>query len=207
MALGIDGVRSRMAELQARLDSLSPRPELPPPPSGGAGPTGSFADALDVAQNPLSGAITPNGSLGGGDQPMGIEGLEIKPTYSETELREIANKAAMGVDVRPKLFEALVEQESGFDPMARSRVGAMGLTQLMPGTARELGVKDPFDPVQNLQGGAKYLSQMLRQFNGNERLALAAYNAGPGRVQRYQGVPPIRETQNYVESITAKAKP
>lgn len=99
------------------------------------------------------------------------------------------------------LFTALVWQESGFKVRARSRVGAMGLTQLMPATARGLGVKNPWSAAQNLNGGAKYLKTQLRRF-GSARLALAAYNAGPGAVSRYRGIPPYAETRNYVKRIT-----
>ncbi len=106
-------------------------------------------------------------------------------------------------DVSPALIEALVWQESRWRPNARSPVGASGLTQLMPGTARELGV-DPRDPYANLEGGVRYLRQMLDLFDGDLVKALAAYNAGPGRVQRAGGVPNIRETRLYVSSIMAR---
>ena len=98
------------------------------------------------------------------------------------------------------LFTALVWQESGFDERARSRSGARGLTQLMPGTARELGVRRVYDPVQNLDGGARYLRAQLLRF-GDKRLALAAYNAGPGAVVKHRGIPPYAETRNYVRTI------
>ena len=97
------------------------------------------------------------------------------------------------------LFLRLVQQESGWNPSARSNKGARGLAQLMPGTAAKLGV-DASDPIQNLEGGARYLRMMYNQF-GNWRLALAAYNAGPGAVQKYKGIPPYRETRNYVRII------
>lgn len=100
------------------------------------------------------------------------------------------------------LFTALVWQESGFNAKARSRSGARGLTQLMPGTARELGVRRVYDPVENLNGGARYLRTQLVAFR-SKRLALAAYNAGPGAVRRHRGVPPYRETRNYVTRILA----
>ncbi|SIQ96737.1 Transglycosylase SLT domain-containing protein [Paracoccus thiocyanatus] len=97
------------------------------------------------------------------------------------------------------LFLRLVQQESGWNPSARSHKGARGLAQLMPGTAAKLGV-DPNDPIQNLEGGARYLRMMYNTF-GNWRLALAAYNAGPAAVAKYQGVPPYRETRNYVRIV------
>jgi soluble lytic murein transglycosylase-like protein len=102
--------------------------------------------------------------------------------------------------IDPILFEALVWQESRWIATARSPKGAIGLTQLMPGTARLLGI-NPFDPVDNLEGGARYLKLMLAQFNGDMDLALAAYNAGPMRIAQYGGVPPFTETKNYVASI------
>lgn len=104
-------------------------------------------------------------------------------------------------DLDPKLLAGLIRQESNFNPYAVSHCGAMGLGQLMPETARSLGVVDPFNASQNLEGAAKYLKQMLDKFGGNTTKALAAYNAGPGAVQKYGGVPPYTETQNYVRSI------
>jgi soluble lytic murein transglycosylase-like protein len=104
-----------------------------------------------------------------------------------------------GVD--EALLRAVIHAESAFNPRALSVAGAQGLMQLIPGTARDMGVLDAFDANQNIRGGARYLALLLRNFNGNERLAAAAYNAGPGAVQKYNGVPPYDETQVYVERV------
>lgn len=115
------------------------------------------------------------------------------------DYRETARMIAQEEGVDPDLFIRLIEAESSFRPDVTSTAGAYGLTQLMPGTAAELGV-DPTDPIQNLRGGARYLRQQLDRFE-DPALALAAYNAGPGRVRQYGGIPPFQETQNYVARI------
>jgi soluble lytic murein transglycosylase-like protein len=111
--------------------------------------------------------------------------------------------AANSANISPSLLAALVWQESRWDAKAVSRKGAVGLTQLMPGTARDLGV-DPTDPLANLLGGARYLRQLLDQFDGDVEKALAAYNAGPARVRSAGGIPAIAETRNYVASIVRR---
>jgi soluble lytic murein transglycosylase-like protein len=121
------------------------------------------------------------------------------------QFSDLINAAAQKYGIDPALLKALIRQESNFNPSARSPAGASGLTQLMPGTAAALGVSNPLDPRQAIEGGAKYLSQQLKAFDGDVRKALAAYNAGPGAVQRYGGVPPYAETQNYVKKVQAFA--
>ncbi len=115
----------------------------------------------------------------------------------------IFEEAAARYDVSVDLLKAVAKAESGFNPNAVSKAGAIGVMQLMPATARSLGVADPYDARQNIMGGAKYLKENLDRFNGDVSLALAAYNAGPNAVQKYGGVPPYSETQNYVKVVTS----
>ncbi len=117
--------------------------------------------------------------------------------------KPIVEEAAKENNISPKIISAVIEQESGFDPNAKSRCGAMGLMQLMPETAKALGV-DPSNPEENIKGGSKYLASLLNLYHGNLTLALSAYNSGPNNVNKYGGVPPFKETQNYVKSIMKK---
>lgn len=113
----------------------------------------------------------------------------------------IADAARM-YHLDPLMIRAVMETESAFDPMAVSPVGALGLMQLMPDVAAELGADDPMDPRQNIMAGSRYLRQLLDAHRGNVRLALASYNAGPGNVAKYNAIPPFKETQNYVRRVT-----
>ncbi len=117
------------------------------------------------------------------------------------ELRDLVNQVSLEHGVDPKLVDALVRVESSYDPRALSRKGAMGLMQLMPGTADRLKVEDPFDPEENVRAGVKEFSRLVDRYAGNLQLALAAYNAGEGAVARYRGIPPYNETRNYISRI------
>lgn len=123
------------------------------------------------------------------------------PSASRNRFDPMIHRAAAhnGLDFR--LLKALIKVESDFNPRAVSRSGALGLTQIMPENLEALRVGDPFDPWQNIMGGARYLNQMIERFGGKLHLALAAYNAGPNLVERYDRIPPIRETENFVQKV------
>lgn len=120
---------------------------------------------------------------------------------SNDELDPIIEKYAAKNNLDSAFVKALIKQESGFQPAVKSHCGAMGLMQLMPSTAASLGVDNAFDPEQNIEGGTKYLKGLMDRYQGNKELALAAYNAGSGAVQKYGGIPPYAETQNYVKNV------
>lgn len=123
---------------------------------------------------------------------------------SRTEINELIDKYADKNGLDADFVKAVINQESGFNPNATSKCGAMGLMQLMPGTAQGLGVINAYDPEQNIEGGTKYLKGLMDRFNNNKSLALAAYNAGPNAVKKYGGIPPYQETQNYVKNVLGK---
>ena len=125
-------------------------------------------------------------------------------TSGDTELDQLITSIGETEGVDPRFIHAVIWQESKYIQNARSPVGAQGLMQLMPATARRFGCRDPHDPVENITAGTKYLSWLLKRFDGDVKLALAGYNAGEGSVDKYNGIPPYRETQNYVRIITSR---
>jgi soluble lytic murein transglycosylase-like protein len=180
--VSVEAAVSRISEIQA----LMAQSGLTPPAPQSVAAT-SFQDQLQQA-----------GALGTGAAaaPTGATGGPVDGQFSDQ-----INAAAQKYGVDPALLKGLIRQESNFNPNAKSPAGAAGLCQLMPGTAAALGCTNPLDPAQAIDAGAKYLSQQLKAFGGDPRKALAAYNAGPGAVQRYGGVPPYAETQNYVRAV------
>jgi hypothetical protein len=125
------------------------------------------------------------------------------PLSGDCDLDWIIYHAGEKAGVDPRFIHAVIKQESRYNPKAVSPVGAQGLMQMMPATAKRFGLKDPFDPAANVEAGTRYLKFLLKRFNGDVSLALAGYNAGEGSVDKYQGVPPYGETQNYVKKISA----
>ena len=144
----------------------------------------------------MDGAHAPNGA-----QTVGNGGDFSSYLSTTASLEQIFEEASRTYNVPKNLIKAIAKAESDFRPDATSKMGAQGIMQLMPGTAKELGVTDAYDPYQNIMGGTKYISQMLEKYDGDVTLALAAYNAGSNNVAKYGGVPPFEETQNYVVKI------
>lgn len=208
----VEGLKNRTAEASP-MDTLYPKNRVNNDPN-------SFENILKTS-NPVTSDF---GSILLGPQSMKVNANIVKnpsvsslnttiqeigstnsatATSSKSQILDMITKISEKHGVDDKLVKALIRQESGFNPKATSKSGAMGLMQLMPATAKGLGVQDAYNPVQNVEGGVKYLKSMLNRYNGNIILALAAYNAGPGAVDKYSGVPPYAETQNYVKNILA----
>nr|DAR07932.1 MAG TPA: minor tail protein [Caudoviricetes sp.] len=174
------------------------------------GPTGGITSQQVIEPTPLTTVMQDeegNVSVTQGGATPSAAPARVRRRPLPAQIEALIERKAAQYGVDPALVRAVVVQESGGNPNARSPVGAQGLMQLMPATAAGLGVRNPADPEQNLDGGVRYLAQQLKAFGGDVSKALAAYNAGPGAVQRHGGVPPYRETQGYVNSIMSMYQP
>jgi soluble lytic murein transglycosylase-like protein len=175
-----------------------------------------------VREDPRSGRLVRVGRIAGRSERIvrtqadaAGTGQVVQGEAADSGNTDVPGKVDLDVLIRrlseryglpPELVRAVIRQESAYDPFAVSVKGAQGLMQLMPGTARRFGVQDVFDPAENVLGGVKYLRFLLDRYEGDTRLALAAYNAGEGAVDRYSGVPPYAETRDYVERIAGKPR-
>jgi len=201
--VSVDATVARVTQLEAMLGlspagaPLSTSSASSAAGTGASGSSGFAAQLASVTGTPAASATTDPTAT------AGTNGATARSGASTPYAAEI-DAAAGKYNVDPALLRGLIRQESNFNANATSPAGARGLTQLMPGTAAALGV-DPSVPAQAIEGGAKYLRQQLDRFGGDPAKALAAYNAGPGAVQRYGGVPPYAETQNYVRKVMGYA--
>jgi soluble lytic murein transglycosylase-like protein len=187
-------ITTELSAVASRIEQITGSPvQLPGIPASSDSGTPSFAAMLQ--QQMSSGEQSPESDAAAAPDAPAM----VPPT----QLDALVNDSAQAQAVDPALVKAIIANESGFNANATSNVGAQGLMQLMPGTAASLGVNDAYDPQQNVAGGTKYIKQLLDHFNGDVRLAVAAYNAGPGAVEKYGGVPPYAETQNYVQNVLA----
>jgi soluble lytic murein transglycosylase-like protein len=198
-----------LAQQRARFGAVAaPEPSVESPAPGGS--SGSLPP-LQIGRRPYappaslgplpSRTVAPQTQV----QPLAPTTEEIVPIKSGrvSEYEPIIDRYAAANGVSPSLVKAVIKTESDGNPRCVSRAGAMGLMQLMPDNVREAGIDDPFDPEQNIAAGTKQLAGLLDQYHGDLDLALAGYNAGPGNVRKYGGVPPFRETQNYIRKVRA----
>jgi len=193
----IDTTIRRVQEIESRLNSLFGTNEAANNPSDNV-----FGDILDNKIN-IQEKYFNNNNLNLPNTTTLPDIPEI-PGAPKGEILNLIDKYSQKYNIDKNLVKAVVQQESGFKSNAVSQAGAMGLMQLMPSTAKGLGVRNPFDAEQNIAGGTKYLKNLINKYD-SVKLGLAAYNAGSGAVQKYGGVPPYKETQNYVKNIIKKA--
>lgn len=193
-------IASDIAAVAQRISQITGQPVvLPGMPEPAADQSASFASMVRAELAAQGGATEATG-VGAGASVGAINAPAMVPP---AEIDRLVQTNAEQWNVDPALVKAIIANESGFNAHATSDVGAQGLMQLMPGTANDLGVTNAYDPAQNVWGGTRYIKGLLDRFGGDVRKAVAAYNAGPGAVEKYGGVPPYAETQNYVQNVLA----
>jgi soluble lytic murein transglycosylase-like protein len=172
------------------------------PPVSGLTPSSRVGvDGLPILDGSFAAAVQQ--AMGQPGQPDSSAAPSAPAMVPPAQIEALVGNSSEQWGVDPALVKAIIANESGFNANATSSVGAQGLMQLMPGTAAGLGVSDSYDPAQNVSGGTRYIKGLLERFNGDIPKAVAAYNAGPGAVEKYGGVPPYPETQNYVQNVLA----
>ncbi len=224
----ISSITARIGEIQQRITALSGPPPAPAIPADaptfqqalGAATAPAAAPATAGAAPPLPALTGPTTLPSGSDVTAPPASLGPLPTVLTGPLAPLpvmpafVSSSAAGIDgliqkyaaqhgLEPALVKAVIKTESDGNPRCVSRAGAMGLMQLMPANVKEAGISDPFDPEQNISAGTKQLADLLGQYHGDLDLALAGYNAGPGNVHKYGGVPPFTETRQYIQRVRA----
>lgn len=188
---------SGVAKVEARIREISDRFEKPEPKKT------VFVQVLEKAEKKDLTISERGSSRSAGDIPGYDPSRETPGRIPQASLEEMILRKSREYGVDGDLIRAVIQMESGGKAHVVSSAGAMGLMQLMPSTAKMLGVEDAFDPEQNMDGGVRYLKMMLDRFNGDEKLALAAYHSGPGRVEQYGGIPPFPIVNRYVKTVTS----
>jgi soluble lytic murein transglycosylase-like protein len=190
MTTSLSGVEQRMRAIESKLGIADDELTITPLPNNDVPTTETGASSFSSLLSDVMKDDKPSPPIS-----AGINAL--KGSHLEPLVEQYAGKAG----VSSSLVKAVIKAESGGNPQAVSSAGAKGLMQLMPATAKGLGVNNPLNPAENIAGGSKYLGQLMKKYRGNKELALAAYNAGSGTVAKYGGVPPYKETQNYVKKV------
>jgi soluble lytic murein transglycosylase-like protein len=206
----IAAVNRRIAEITSAVAPAPPASTLPAAATAGFGTDGlPVLDPSRLAGTSFGSLVAAALASQGSRPALDADGIQLAQApnapapVAPDEIDRLVSANAATWNVDPSLIKAIIANESGFNANATSNVGAQGLMQLMPGTATGLGVTDAYDPAQNVWGGTRYIKGLLDRFGGNVQLAVAAYNAGPGAVEKYNGVPPYAETQNYVQNVLA----